>query len=111
MPNDSVGTRIQRVLDQLQLAQRQLASETGISQSTLSRIISGDRTAKTPELASIAGALGVTVAELCDQAPTVRVAFATRATNNASMDVMRQQLQRYVELDTYLAEYGIEARR
>ncbi|MBO0852307.1 MAG: helix-turn-helix transcriptional regulator, partial [Nocardia sp.] len=49
----TVGDRIQRVLDQVELTQRDLAAETGISQSTLSRIISGERKAKTPELASI----------------------------------------------------------
>lgn len=107
----TVGDRIQRVLDQIELTQRELAAETGISQSTLSRIISGDRKAKTPELASIAGATGVTVAELLGNATDTPVLFATRSTNNASMSTLYQQLLRYIELDNYLADYGIEAAR
>ena len=43
------------------LSQRALADRTGISQSTLNRILSGDRPAKMTEIIEIADAVGCTV--------------------------------------------------
>lgn len=107
---DTVGERIQRVLKAVDMTQRALATNTGISQPTLSRIISGERRAKTPELAAIAAATGVTVAELIGSPQiTDKVQFAARATNGAAMDAMYQQLLRFMILDGYLADHGIDA--
>jgi len=87
------------------LSQRVLADTTGISQSTLSRIISGQRIAKMPELAAIAWATGTTVAELAGTGKVAeRVECAARATNHADMDGMREALLHFLELDDYL--YG-----
>ena len=64
MTTTDVGTRIERARVAAGLSQRTLADTTGISQSTLSRVISGQRAAKLPELVAVAWATGVTVSEL-----------------------------------------------
>lgn len=91
------------------LSQRALAERTGISQSTLSRILSGDRPIKTPELIAIAAATGCTVAQLTDHAIANRVLCAARATDGATMNAMRQRVLHFMELDAYLDEHAIPA--
>jgi transcriptional regulator with XRE-family HTH domain len=92
------------------LSQRALADATGISQPTLSRIISDDRTAKMPEVVAIAWATGYTVAQLTG-ARTVadRAQCAARATNGSGMDRMREALLHFLELDDYLNDQAIAA--
>lgn len=90
------------------MSQRALASATGISQPTLSRIISGERAAKMPEIIAIAWATGATVAELVG-ARTVadRAQCVARATNDAGMVQMREALLHFLELDAYLDDQAI----
>jgi transcriptional regulator with XRE-family HTH domain len=105
-----VGVRIERARRAAGLSQRALADMTGISQPTLSRVISGQRTAKMPELMAIAWATGVTVAELAGTGTVAdRVECAARATNHADMDGMRQELLHFLELDDYLSDQAIPA--
>jgi hypothetical protein len=81
---------------------------TGVSQPTLSRIISGDRPAKLPELAAIAWATGVLVTDLTGQGTVAeRVQCAARATGGADMEAMREALLRFLELDDYLSDQAI----
>jgi len=104
----TVGERIERAVDAAGLSQRALAAETGISQPTLSRIISGERAAKVPELATIAWATGTTVAELTGTGSVAdRVRCAGRATNGAGMEEMRSALLHFMELDAYLDDQAI----
>jgi transcriptional regulator with XRE-family HTH domain len=104
----SVEARIKRALARSGLSQRTLAEATGISQPTLSRISSGERAAKMPELVAIAAATGCTVAELSSKSVVgERVQSAARATQGASMDAMRRELVHYLELDAYLDDQGI----
>ncbi|RJQ87006.1 helix-turn-helix domain-containing protein [Amycolatopsis panacis] len=104
------GTRIARAIDTAKLTQRALEAATGISQSTLSRIVSGARTAKLPEIAAIAHVTGTTVAELTGS-PTVaaRVQCAARATNGSDLSQMRATLLHYLELDAYLDDQAVPA--
>jgi transcriptional regulator with XRE-family HTH domain len=103
-----VGERIERAVHAIGLSQRALAAETGLSQSTLSRIISGERAAKVTELATIAWATGTTVAELTNTASVAdRVRCAARATNGAGMEEMRAALLHFMELDAYLDDQAI----
>jgi transcriptional regulator with XRE-family HTH domain len=104
------GSLIERALANAGLSQRTLADVTGISQSTLSRIISGDRVAKMPEVVAIAWATGHTVAQLTG-ARTVadRVQCAARATNDSGMDRMREALLHFLELDDYLDDQAVPA--
>lgn len=89
------------------LTQHSLADRTGISQSTLSQILSGQRTAKLPEIILIAEATGHTVAELTDKSIADRLQYAARAANNSDMEIMREKLLQFFELDAYLEDQVI----
>lgn len=105
-----VGARIERARAAAGLSQRALADMTGISQPTFSRVVSGQRTAKMPELMAIAWATGATVAELAGTGTVAeRAECAARATNHADMDGMREALLHFLELDDYLAGQAIPA--
>src|ERR1700722_3492175 len=105
-----VGARIERARGAAELSQRTLADMTAISQPTLSRIISGNRTAKMPELVAIAWATGVMVTELTGPGTVAeRVQCAARCTSDAGMEGMREALQHFLELDDYLADQAIPA--
>ena len=110
MTTADVGALVERARTAAGLSQRALADATGISQSTLSRIISGDRPAKLPELVVIAWATGHTVGQLTGSATVAdRVQCAARATNDSSMDGMRQALLHFLELDDYLDDQAVPA--
>ncbi len=105
-----VGARIERARAAAGLSQRALADITGISQPTLSRVVSGRRTAKMPELVAIAWATGATVAELAGTGTVAeRVECAARAANHADMDSMREALLHFLDLDDYLSGQAIPA--
>ncbi|GLY64272.1 helix-turn-helix domain-containing protein [Amycolatopsis taiwanensis] len=92
------------------LSQRALADATGISQPTLSRIISGSRVAKMPEVVAIAWATGHTVAQLTGVGTVAdRVQCAARATNDSGMDRMREALLHFLDLDDYLDDQAVPA--
>jgi transcriptional regulator with XRE-family HTH domain len=105
-----VGALIERARVAAGLSQRALADATGISQSTLSRIISGDRSVKMPEVVAIAWATGATVAELTGLGTVAeRVQCAARGTNDTDMDGMREALLHFLELNDYLDDQAIPA--
>ena len=106
----SIGERIERAVIRAGVTQRKLARQTGISQPTLSRIISGERPAKLTEVVAIAWATGRTVAELTGiSAVPNRAVCAARATNGSDMTAMRDTLMHFLELDAYLEDQGIPA--
>jgi len=106
----TVGNRIERARKTAGLSQRALAQESGISQPTLSRIISGARVAKMPEIVAIAWATGTTVAELMEMGRTAdRAQCAARATHEVGMDGMREKLLHFLELDAYLEGQAISS--
>lgn len=108
MTTTDIGTLVEQARATAGLSQRTLADLTGISQPTLSRIISGTRAAKMPEIVAIAWATGHTVAELTGTATVAdRVQCAARATNDADMDGMREALLHFLELDDYLNDQAI----
>jgi transcriptional regulator with XRE-family HTH domain len=110
MTSIDVGVRIDQARAAADVSQRALADATGISHSTLSRIISGDRAAKLPEIVLIAWATGHTVAQLTGASTVAaRVQCAARATNGSGMEDMRQTLLRFLELDDYLDDQAIPA--
>lgn len=105
-----VGLRIERARAAAGLSQRALAGMTGISQPTLSRIVSGQRKAKIPELVAIAWAAEATVAELTGAGTVAeRVECAVRATNHPNIDGIREALLHFLELNDYLASQAIPA--
>jgi transcriptional regulator with XRE-family HTH domain len=104
------GELIERARVTAGLSQRALADATRISQSTLSRIISGQREAKMPEIMEIAQATGHTIAQLTGVTTVAdRALCAARATSDAGMDAMRQTLLHFLELNDYLADQAIPA--
>lgn len=110
MATVDVGALIERARESAGLSQRGLADATGISQSTLSRIIAGERGAKLPEIVAIAWATGHTVAQLTGTSTVAdRVQCAARATNGSGMEDMREALLHFLELDDYLDEQAIAA--
>jgi transcriptional regulator with XRE-family HTH domain len=105
-----VGALIDRARVAAGLSQRALADATGISQPTLSRIISGDRAAKMPEVVAIAWATGHTVSQLTGiRTVAERAQCAARATKDSGMDRMREALLHFLELDDYLDDLAIPA--
>lgn len=105
-----IGALIERARVAAGLSQRALADATGISQPTLSRIISGDRQAKMPEIVAIAWATGHTVAQLTrTETVSDRIQCVARATNDCDMERMRQALLHFVELNDYLDDQAIPA--
>src|SRR4051812_33067965 len=107
MTSTNIGSFIEKARATAGLSQRALADATGISQPTLSRIISGDRPAKMPEVVAIAWATGHTVAQLTETGTVAdRTQYAARATD---MDRMREALLHFVELNDYLDDQAIAA--
>lgn len=110
MPANEVGVLVERARVAAGLSQRGLAEASGVSQSTLSRIIAGERTAKMPEIVAIAQATGHTVAQLTGISDVAgRVQCAARATNDSDMQSMREALLHFLELDNYLDDQAIPA--
>jgi transcriptional regulator with XRE-family HTH domain len=110
MASMDTGGLIDRARAAAGLTQRGLAESTGISQATLSRIISGDRSAKMPELVAIAWATGHTLAQITGSATVAdRVQCAARSTNGCEMERMRTALLHFLELDDYLDDQAIPA--
>ncbi|WP_017578216.1 ImmA/IrrE family metallo-endopeptidase [Nocardiopsis kunsanensis] len=110
MTMTDIGARIERARAAAGLSQRSLADATGLSQSSLSRIISGARPPKMPELVAIAWETGHTVAQLTGTGVSAeRAQCAARATNDSDMDGMRRALLDFLELDEYLDDQAIPA--
>ena len=104
------GTFIERARVAAGLSQRALADAAGISQPTLSRVISGDRAANMPEVMAIAWSTGHTVAQLTGAGTVAdRLQCAAQATNDRGMDRMREALLHFLELDGYLDDQAIPA--
>ena len=59
-PNFQMGGRIKQRLDELGMSQRELAKACKVTEVSMSRYISGDRTPKGPIISQIARTLGVT---------------------------------------------------
>jgi transcriptional regulator with XRE-family HTH domain len=110
MTRTDSGALIERARAAAGLSQRALADQTGISQSTLSRITSGDRVAKMPEVVAIAWATGHTVAQITGVGLVAdRAQCVARATNSSGMESMREALLHFLELDDYLDDHAIPA--
>jgi bacteriophage CI repressor helix-turn-helix domain len=104
-----MGAAIASACEAAGLSQRALGDRTGISQSTLSRILSGKRSAKMTEIILMAEATGCTVAQLSGNSVTERIQYAARTTNSSTMERMRQRLLHFIELDAYLDDQAIPA--
>ncbi len=106
-----VGAAIKSARTAAGLSRCALADRLGISQSTVNRILSGDRPAKMTEIIEIADAVGCTVSQLTGNAVADRVLCAAPALDVASIATMRQRLRHLMELDAYLDDQGFPAVR
>lgn len=105
-----IGSLIAGAMDDAGLSQRALSDRTDISQSTISRILAGERVAKMPEIIQIAWATGRTVTHLSGiRSISERAQCAARATNGTAMNGMRGSLLNFLELDEYLTRQAIRA--
>lgn len=107
MRTTQIGAAIENARQAAGLSQRVVEDRTGISQSALSRILSGQRTAKMTEVMQIADATRCTVAQLTGTAIADRVLYSAGATSSLAMEKMRRRLRHFVELDADLDDQGI----
>lgn len=100
--------RISRALEQSGLSQRKVGEASGISQATISRIISGGRTPTVPEILSLSRALGVPFSSLADlEQASDRALFAARASGDSDMTEMREVLKSYLNMNAFLDDQAI----
>lgn len=104
----SSGARIESVRKRLGMSQRALARKAGLSQPTLSRIESGERTPKMSEIILLADALGCSVSEIPEHsAVRDRVVCFARTESCSDMSGLRSELVHLLELDAYLDADGV----
>ncbi len=106
----TISTRVAAARERAGVSQRKLARKSGLSQTTLSRIESGDRTPTIPELFILADALGCSYSELSPQSP-VRdrlVRFARTVTGaDTGPGKLTTELEHFFEIDAYLERQAI----
>lgn len=108
--SEATGVRIDSALKRSGLSQRDVAKATGISQATISRIITGERAAKMTEVLMIAWETGTTVAELTGAGAVAdRMQCVARATGAGDVSQMHASLMGFLELDAYLEDQAIPA--
>jgi transcriptional regulator with XRE-family HTH domain len=109
MDSNVQGERVADLSRAAGLSQRDLAEETGISQPTISRIVTGARAASMPELVSIAWALGVPVEDLIEERTLDdRVLVAPRAQEpTADASEVRRRLVGYLRMELHLDALGV----
>lgn len=103
------GDRIAALSKETRLSQRDLMRMTGLSQSTISRIFTGSRSATMPELVTLSWALGVPFDDLVDETRlTDRVLCAPRASSPVvdAQDV-RDRLVQYLRMEIHLDAQGV----
>lgn len=87
--------------------QRKLESESGVSQSTLSRIESGKRVPSMPEILQLAAALGTSLGSLTGQSPVrERLVFAARTQDDQAAEALKDRLAFYLEMDAQFEALG-----
>jgi transcriptional regulator with XRE-family HTH domain len=85
---DAVGPRLKRLRQRRDVTLAELADETGISTSTLSRLEAGLRRPTLEQLLPLAQAHGVTLDELVDAPPTGDPRINLRATHRDGMTII-----------------------
>jgi transcriptional regulator with XRE-family HTH domain len=103
------GERIAMLSKEAGLSQRDLERETGLSQSTINRIVKGTRPATLPELVQLSWALGVDFDDLVNEHPLAeRVLSAPRASGRGvDAQQVRDRLVEYLRMDLHLDGRGV----
>ncbi|ALL79363.1 hypothetical protein AD006_29200 (plasmid) [Pseudonocardia sp. EC080610-09] len=103
----TTAQRVESALQAAGMSQREVAEISGLSQAMISRIVSGQRVAKVPELIVIALATGTPPEWLLgSSAVAERAESAARSTGSGS-DAMRNRLLHFLELDAYLDDQAV----
>ncbi len=107
------GARVAALAAAAGLSQRDLAEAAGMSQATVSRIVTGTRRASVPELVTLAWVLGVPYEELvATRSLSDRVLVASRSSRvEADLSVARGRLVGYLRMELYLDAQGVAAVR
>lgn len=105
----ALGKHLRAAREAAGVTQTQAQEAIGVSQPTYSRIEAGTRPLKGDELIQLADRFGVRVSSITSLSQIQeRSRFAARTdTPEASMQVMRDKLASYLELDAYLTSNGI----
>jgi transcriptional regulator with XRE-family HTH domain len=102
---NSITAAIESACSATGLSQRRLARRAGLSQSTLSRILSGGRTPTMTELILLADATGCTVAQLTGSDLAGRVTGTAAVVEGSPLAAMQQRLLHFLELDASLSDH------
>lgn len=104
------GPRIRAARERKGWKQRPLATASGLSQSTLQRLETQERTATIPELLRIAAALGTTLGDLTGESPVRdRLVYAARTSDDTAAEQMKERLAVFLEMDATFEELGYTA--
>lgn len=104
-----LGRHLRSAREAAGVTQIQAQEAIDVSQPTYSRIEAGTRTLKGDELILLADRFGLRVAAITGLEGVQRRSRFVARTDipAASMEVMRDRLASYLELDSYLAAHGI----
>ena len=104
-----IGARIADRREGKGMNQRDLSAATGISQTMLSHIERGQRTAGADQLVSLSWALGTTYGDLIgDTEVRDRLIYAARANSEAAVKAMVDEVAFYFELGAHLDDFGVQ---
>lgn len=105
----ALGRRLRQVRETAGVSQEDACGAISVSQATYSRIETGQRIVDGAELVALADRFGVRTGVIVgDVLVRERAQMAARTDGTSSpMDVMREKLFAYLELDHYLADQGV----
>ncbi|HZE05011.1 MAG TPA: helix-turn-helix transcriptional regulator [Solirubrobacteraceae bacterium] len=106
----TLGRRLRAVREAAKVSQDEARNAIGVSQPTYSRIETGERPLKGDELVTLADLFGVRAAAITGVAKLQeRARYAARTDGSQpQMALMREKLQAYLELDSYLTDQGVD---
>ena len=105
----AVGQRLKRFREAADLSQSDVGQSTDISQPTYSRIENGERGLRGDEALQLAELFGVRLGAILGRGEVERrVQWSCRNDGDTDMALLRQVLDDYMELNTYLDMVGIE---
>lgn len=108
-----IASALERLRRAAGISQEDLAARASISQATYSRIAGNARGLKGAEAIRLADALGVRLGVILGAAEIEERAVCAARTDGgpSGMEVMRNRLHAYLELDAYLESQGIGSLR
>lgn len=105
----AIGARIAARREAKGMNQRELGDATGISQTMIHRIESGQRTAGADQLVALSWALGTTYGDLIgDTEVRDRLIYAARANSERAVNAMVDEVAFYFELGAHLDDFGVQ---